>query len=255
VRIVLWTAVAALCLIAAVVARAPASLVDARVAAATDGKVRVTDAQGTLWTGAGVVRLADGSAGHPIAWRADPSSVVTGALAVALGAGPGAPLTSTLRIAPTRLELRQLDAVDIPMDALVRALAPGTPPPLGVLRVTIPQLTIDASSVSGQVRLAWQNAGFPAATAGTPLLLGTVTAELGDANGALTGPVRGSGGEVEVTGTLTWRPSGKAGVDLTFAPRAGLPRERQEAIGSTLARYGRPDGRGGFRIAISGPPG
>jgi general secretion pathway protein N len=254
VRTLLWVVVAALCLIAAVIARAPATLIDARVAAATGNGVRVTDAQGTIWDGAGTVRLAGASSGQPLAWRADPTSIVSGAVDVALGPAPGAPRPATLKWSPSRVEIRQLDSIEVPVDAVARALAPGVPAPIGTLRIAIPQLAIDATSVAGQVRLAWQGAALPDATTGVALRLGTVTAELGDANGALTGPVRGSGGEVDVAGTLAWRPPGRLAIELTLTPRAGLPSERQEGIASTLARYGRPDGRGGFRIANSGPP-
>jgi hypothetical protein len=254
VRTLLWAVVAALCLAAAVIAGAPATLIDVRVAAASGNRVRITDAQGTIWDGAGIVRFAGAPSGQPLAWRADPTSVLTGALTVALGPTPGAPRPSTLRWSPSRVEIRQLDSIEIPVDAVARALAPGVPAPLGTLRIAIPQLAIDATSIAGQVRLTWQGAALPDATTGMPLRLGTVTAALGDADGALTGPVRSDGGEVDVAGTLSWRPSGRFALDLTLVPRAGLPRERQATVEATLARYGRPDGRGGFRIALSESP-
>jgi hypothetical protein len=255
VRAILWFVVTALCFAIAVIARAPATLVDARVAAATGNQVRVTETQGTIWDGAGIVRFGVAPAGQPVAWRAEPMSVVTGALAVAVGPGAGAPTTSTLRWTPSRVEIRRLDSIEIPIDAVARALAPGVPAPFGVLRIAIADLAIEATSVSGQVRLAWQGAGVPDATTGMPVLFGTVTAELAGRNGTLAGPVVSSGGEVELAGTLSWRPGGSAAFDLTLTPRAELPRERLAIIETTLARYGRPDGRGGFRIALSGSPG
>ena len=44
-------------LVAAFAAFAPATLVDRRVAAATGGKLRVVDAEGTVWTGRGALAV------------------------------------------------------------------------------------------------------------------------------------------------------------------------------------------------------
>jgi len=254
VRAVFLFVVAAALLGAALIARAPATLVDMRVAAATGDRLRLSDARGTIWEGAGTLRLGDSATGQPIAWRADPLSLFTGTVAVALGPASGQ-LRSTARVAPSRLELRQLDFIEVPVDALARSFAPGIPPPQGVLRIAIARLAIDATTISGQATLTWHGASLPEMAGGAPLRLGSVTAVLAERDGGLGGPLRGSGDDVESTGALTWHPSGVTSIDVTLTPRAGLPRERQAMVEATLARYGRPDGRGGYRITLPGSAG
>jgi len=254
VRAVLLFVVAAALLGGALIARAPATLVDSRVAAATGDRLRLSDARGTLWDGAGTLRLAGSATGQPIVWRADPLSLFTGAVTVALGPASGQ-LGSTVRVAPSRLELRQLEFIEVPVDALARSFAPGIPPPQGVLRIAIARLAIDATTISGQATLTWHGASLPEMAGGAPLRLGSVTAVLAERDGGLGGPLRGSGDDVESTGALTWHPSGVTSIDVTLTPRAGLPRERQAMVEATLARYGRPDGRGGYRITLPGSAG
>src|SRR5258705_8857187 len=68
----------------ALIALAPATLVDARLAAVSGGRLRLAEAQGSVWSGAGwiEVREANGSAGvaKRIAWRVLPGSLLRGHL-------------------------------------------------------------------------------------------------------------------------------------------------------------------------------
>src|SRR5712671_917075 len=68
----------------ALVALAPATLIDARLQRATDGRIRLAGAQGSLWLGTGWIELreahgASGVAKH-VAWRVPPSSLLRGQL-------------------------------------------------------------------------------------------------------------------------------------------------------------------------------
>src|SRR5947207_13293719 len=69
---------------AALVALAPATLIDARLQRASDGRIRLAAAQGSLWSGTGWIELRDshgasGVAKH-LAWRVLPSSLLRGQL-------------------------------------------------------------------------------------------------------------------------------------------------------------------------------
>ena len=79
-----WTArawglgVFAAALIATLIVLAPATLIDARLERASDGRLRLAEAQGSLWSGAGWIEIrdADGRAGvaKRLAWRVLPWS-------------------------------------------------------------------------------------------------------------------------------------------------------------------------------------
>ena len=70
------TALIAIAIAAGIAWLAPASLLDARLAQATGGVLRLTGAQGTLWRGRGVV--TDANAQLPVAWELDPWPLLQG---------------------------------------------------------------------------------------------------------------------------------------------------------------------------------
>ena len=67
-----------LLLVVAVAALAPARLVDARLAQATDGRLRLADAAGTVWRGEGIVTDARGALRLPVTWQLSPLAVLAG---------------------------------------------------------------------------------------------------------------------------------------------------------------------------------
>ena len=62
---------AAVIIVGALAAFAPASLLDARIASATDGRLRVAETSGSLWRGSGLLGAADGRWRIPVAWTLD----------------------------------------------------------------------------------------------------------------------------------------------------------------------------------------
>jgi general secretion pathway protein N len=252
VRAIAISLVAATLLAGALILEVPATLVDARLAAATDNRLRLADARGSLWRGTGTLRIDGVSGGQIVSWQLEPWPLLRGTLAVALGADPAQAPTATLRATPSRLEIRRLDFIALPAAAALHPLAPGVPPVGGMLLVHVPSLDAEGSAAAGQIRLTWRDAMLPAATAAAPLSLGTVTAELTARGNAWAGSVTNAGGEIAISGPLGWRPGAVDG-DLVLAPRPGLAAERQEAVAAALAAIGRPDGRGGYRVRLPGP--
>ena len=57
--------------IALAAAIAPASLIDATLAARTQQRIRLTDTTGFWWRGSGVIASADGTQRLPIDWQLD----------------------------------------------------------------------------------------------------------------------------------------------------------------------------------------
>lgn len=113
----------------ALFATLPATLVDTRLRDASDGRLRIAEAEGTLWSGTGQLEVHDpvGRAGFAkrLAWRLQPGALLRARLAyeVELDAGSRSfPLT----ISWSRIELANAD-ISLPAAALglgVPALAP-----------------------------------------------------------------------------------------------------------------------------------
>jgi hypothetical protein len=253
VRAVIVGVAGAALLAAGLLVQAPAALVDARLAAATGNRVRLTEATGTVWAGNGTLRIGDAAVGPRVAWRIEALPLLSGTLAMTVGAEGGEVMATTLRVSGSRAELRGLDFVAVPAGALARSFAPGFPAIGGRLRIDVPELVVDATTITGQMRLAWNDATLPASAAAPPVLLGTITLPLAARDGALAGQVGNAGGEVAVAGAVEWHARGAARVDVTLAARADVGRERQEAVAATLARIGVADGQGGYRIAFTSP--
>jgi len=66
------------CLIAALAAFLPATLVDRRLAAASNNKLRLANASGTLWNGRGNITDAGGTWRVPVGWSISTQAVARG---------------------------------------------------------------------------------------------------------------------------------------------------------------------------------
>ncbi len=85
-----WLAVAAgvLLLAMAIAAEAPASLVDRQLDAMTEGRLRVTDAAGTIWNGSGALVVLPYGARVPVDWHIDALPLLRSRLSGSLGRDP-----------------------------------------------------------------------------------------------------------------------------------------------------------------------
>src|SRR4029077_16360056 len=99
--------------LAALVVLAPATLVDARRERASDGRLRLAGAEGTLWYGAGWIEMRDagGTSGvaKRMAWRVRPGSLLRGPLVAEVWLDE-APQPSTLALSFSRIEIASASA-------------------------------------------------------------------------------------------------------------------------------------------------
>ncbi|HSN34541.1 MAG TPA: type II secretion system protein N, partial [Ideonella sp.] len=107
--------------IAAIVALAPASIVDAALDARTQGAWRLADARGPWWRGGGVLSSGDGRARMPIAWRIAVPPLARGVLSIDLDPDGGS-AKGTIALRPGALSLHDLQ-LRVPA-TFVAALAP-----------------------------------------------------------------------------------------------------------------------------------
>lgn len=233
-------------LLAALAAFAPATLVDRRVAAATAGKLRLADAAGTVWSGAGTLTDTGNTWRLPVAWRTSPIALATGGLQLALAPADGAASPrGTLDLRSGGGALRDL-VVDIPAAALAVLLPARSNVALGgTVAFASPDFGWTGEHRSGALNARWRDARLFAG--GALADLGTVDVSLSAQDQRLTGRIGNSGGDVRIDGTFNVA-GGVASVDATVAPAPAAPPQ----IARALAILGAPDANGAVRVAWRG---
>lgn len=146
------------------VATAPASLLDAALQRASDGRLSLSNSQGTIWHGSAAPTLHTGRdtiiALHTLNWRVIPQAWLTGQFKVKLN---WEDLTSAT---PMELTLdRQsivLDNLFLPMPAgIIGELSPYLKPAQfsGNLSIESPQITYTGRQLTGNATARWNQAG------------------------------------------------------------------------------------------------
>jgi hypothetical protein len=231
----------------ALLALAPATLLDTMLAARTDHRVRLADAEGFWWRGRGMIARADGGAHLPIAWRVAWVPLLHRALVIDLQPGTGDDTPSgEITVQHGALEVRNLHvrapaAVALAFAPASQALAWG-----GDIVLDAPAFAWHDRSGAGRFDALWRQARVVAGT--LALDLGNVTVSPASAGAdaaarASAAAVHNSGGDVAVDGTLTSRDGG-VDVALTLKPTPASP----QAIRQVLPLLGAPDGAGGVQI-------
>ena len=234
--------------IAASVALAPASLLDARLEAMSGGRARIANTSGTVWKGSGELVLQGGERRN-VAWQIDPWQLLRGELKGTF-ANDGDPRRGAqFALARGKLELEGFD-LSMPMSALLRAA--GAPSLLsgvgGDVGVRVDRFIRDADALDVQLAMQWRNASLPGLGPYPSMALGEIHSELSGRGPEVSGPIANSGGDVEIEGTVTAAASCAARVDARIRPRDGIDPNRAAAIAAALSTVGSPDGRGGYRV-------
>lgn len=247
-------AIGAALLLLALLVTAPASLVDGRIDAASEGRFRLTNATGTVWNGAGELHVLPGSTGLPVAWQIDAWPLLRGEVRGTLSTLASAAAPASFAVSRHDAEVRNF-ALSIPMGAILAAA--GAPPALitagGSVGVRIDELARRGDRIDGQLALRWDQATLRAASfatrPGLQMALGDVRYDGTGQGNAVAGTVANTGGDVEISGTANATLAGAARIDVLIRPRSGIDAERANAIAGALAAVGRPDGNGAYRIS------
>ena len=228
--------------IVALAAFAPATLVDRAIAAATEGRLRISDADGTLWHGRGYVADTRGAWRIPVGWALAPTALLRGAMMVefeplADGGGPRGNVT----LQNGAIEMRDV-SLTIPAAAAARTLTDASPVELaGNLVVTTPALRYVMSGGDGALDVRWEHARL--AWNDAMVDLGTVTAHLVPRGRELAGAINNAGGMARVDGDIALGPD-SATARLVIVPGSSVP----PAIASVIAGLGVPEPSGGVRL-------
>jgi len=253
-----WLVVAAgaLLLLTAVAVKAPAALADRQLDALTKGRLRIADAAGTLWNGAGALVLLPNGARIPVVWHLDAMPLLRSRLSGTLGhdSTQSAQSQSTFDVGSDDFAVREL-AVALPAEALLRvsdapAMVTGAG---GMVELRSDAFTMHRGVFEGNFVVRWQGASLPGPQPELRLSLGDVRLDGIGSGGEIKGLLSNTGGDIEINGTLTLAGTGAAGLEARLKPRAGVDAERSKAIQAALSMIGAADASGGFRVAWQAP--
>ncbi|HVE50697.1 MAG TPA: type II secretion system protein N [Casimicrobiaceae bacterium] len=217
---------------------APASLLDQRVARASDGRVRIANASGTLWHGRGVVVAARGQVRLPIEWQLDKVALVRGIVDIALlqDRTTNAP-RAHLRVNGERVEVRDID-VTIPAAALGERVS-------GKVNIASDAIAIARGRASGALSIEWRHAKFEP-NPQQVIDLGDVDVRLKDSGSGMAGPLEARGGPILAHGTVTLTATTVV-IDAELVPARSADDHARQA----LAMLGKLDVRGAVRVSLS----
>lgn len=144
------------------VVTAPATLIDAGLHRASDGRLRLAEARGSVWSGSGQIEVRDagGRTGVSrfLSWRFVPGSLLRGHLVCEV-ALDRADRTFPVTLSPTGVEM--VDA-EISLPATVLGLAVPRLKPLGLtgdVMINVARLSMARDGVRGNATVNWRTAG------------------------------------------------------------------------------------------------
>ena len=148
--------------LATLIATAPGTLIDAGLQQASNGRLRIAQAQGTIWAGEGLIEIRDVGGRNAIArdvsWRVLPQSLWRGRLVCEVA------LDRAARRFPVTMSLSQFEVAnaDINFPAAVLALAEPRLKPLrlsGDVLLHTTSLSVGHGGIRGDAVLQWHTAG------------------------------------------------------------------------------------------------
>ena len=232
-------------LLVAIAAFAPASLIDRRLASTSSGKLRMSDAVGTVWNGSGILTDATGSWRVPVGWSVSAPALARETLRITLLPAAGEAPHGTIDFTTGAARLRDV-MVELPATVLTSALPGRAAIALGGnLTVAAPAFEWNGERGNGALTVRWRDARLVAA--GTTANLGNVDVALEPQGNGLAGRIGNAGGDVRIGGTITVAAAG-IGLDAEIAPLPATP----PAVLRALAALGTPDSSGAVRIAWRG---
>ncbi|MGI8896554.1 MAG: type II secretion system protein N [Casimicrobiaceae bacterium] len=229
-------------LLAAIAVLAPAALLDWRLAAVTQGRLRLADSEGTVWNGRGVLTDAPGTWSVSVAWRVQPVALLGGVLDVTLYPVRGASEPrGEVRLSQSEITLKNV-ALSLPAAALQNASGdPAIVTLFGEITVEAEALRWDGRRGDGVLHARWPSARI--AVADVTALLGTLTMTLVPRDARLAGTIANTGGDVGIAGNVAFAAE-SIELDATITPLAATP----PLLARMLALLGPADSSGAVRL-------
>jgi hypothetical protein len=225
---------------------APASLADRSIATNSGGKLRLAEAEGTIWNGSAQLTDAANSWRIPFQWSIPPRSLLADMHELVLTPAAGAAMpTGVVGVGRNATSLRNF-SVEIPAQALAGMLAVKGGVTLGgSIVVTTPAFDWNGTTGNGTLAAQWRDARI--ALGNAVASLGAVDINLAPDGNRLAGRIGNSGGDVRIDGTIGVNGT-VVDVNASIAPQPSAPPH----IALALAALGTPDSAGAVRVAWRG---
>lgn len=146
----------------ALLVTAPATLADDGLRHASQGRLRLAEARGTLWSGSGWIEIRDAAGrvgvSKSLAWRLRPADLLRARLRYEVELGRGSRPFPVI-VSWSRIEFANAD-IDLPAEALGLGLPRLAPLDLtGELNLKIASLSLGRDTAQGSAALQWRAAG------------------------------------------------------------------------------------------------
>lgn len=227
-------------------AMAPASLIDSSLQQATQGRLRLTDTRGTLWSGAGQLEMRDRmqrtAVARSVAWRVQPQYFLRGQLRGDIT------LDQAAKPFPVTLSASRIELTDADISLPAAALGLGEPKlaPLGLtgdVLLHVARLALGRNSVEGSATLQWRDAGS-AFTKVSPL--GDYELRV-DAEGAtVRATLRTLQGPLQLDGKGSWN----IGSRPAFLGSARIAPEQRQQLAPLMRMIALERGDGNFELQL-----
>ena len=231
----------------ALIATAPATLADAGLHRASQGRLRLAEAHGTLWSGSGHIEIRD-TGGRPgvakdLTWRVVPESLLRGHLVWEVG------LEQATRRFPVTISLSriELENADITLPAAVLAVAVPKLAPLGLsgdVLIHVASLSIARAGMEGNATLQWLAAGSSL----TPVSpLGDYEVRLDGEGTKVHAFLRTLSGPLRLDGKGSWTQ----GSNPAFLAMASVAPQHQQQLAPLLRLIAVERGQGSFELRLN----
>jgi general secretion pathway protein N len=231
---------------AALIALAPATVLDVALARASAGRFRLVEAQGTVWSGKGFVEVRDARSRRAVAkrvdWRVIPAPLLRGTLHVELTT-VDSPAPITIAATPSRVEISNA-ALTLPAAVLALAM-----PKLAAFELTgdiglqVARLTLTADEVVGTGHAQWHAAGS-SLTKLSPI--GSYALDFEPEGSGLRATLRTLDGPVALQGAGSW--SARSGPALRVTAEVAITHRQALAPVLRLVALERAPGRYDFEL-------
>ena len=232
---------------AALVVLVPATLIDVQLQRASHGRLRLAEAHGSLWSGAGWIEIrdAEGKAGvaKRLAWRVLPVSLLRARLVAEVG------LDQAAKPFPVSISLSRMEIADAGIRVPAAVLGLGLPrlAPLrlsGEVLISVPRLSVERGRVDGEATLQWRAAG----SALSPISpLGEFGVQIKAVGSAVHAALSTLNGPLQLEGKGTW----SNGARPSFLVAARVPAQHQEQLAPLFRLIAVERGAGSFELSSS----
>ena len=231
----------------ALLATAPATLLDARLQQASAGGLRLAGASGTIWSGKGQIEILDSSrrngVAKSVAWRFRPAHLLRARLLYEIA------LEDTRQYFPVTVSPSHIDLTNADINLPAAALGLGAPKlaPLGLsgeLRLRVARLSIARGSIRGNATLQWHGAGSTYARVSP---LGDYELHLEGDGATLKVSLRTLQGPLQLDGEGSWN----IGRNPVFRGSARVPPQHQQQLAPLLRMISIERGAGRFDLQLN----